>query len=316
MHRVFLAYFIYISLLHAKPPEIDFTKQVWPLIKRSCLECHMKPHKNKLGKFIKPKAGLVFEDAKGIMTGSRDGQVILPGQPNKSLFYTLLILDHDDDDLMPSKGDPLTKDESQIIYHWIKQGAYFGAWEGAKNYQPIDLTKKIKLHLLPEELLGRALNAPPKSLLTKAKTSRASIQALAVNSPLYDVEYTSINHDITDKNFLRLENFYEYISRLDLHKTKVTSQSFSKLALCKNLVRLNLRETSIQDTDLQYLTQLKNLNFLNLFQTNLSNKSIQYLSQMKQLKYLYLSETKINPQGVQKLKKALNNTKIISSTFK
>ena len=315
MHKVFLCFLLSVSSAFAIPQKMDFTKQVWPLIERSCLECHMKPHKNKLGKFIKPKAGLIFEDANGIMKGSRDGKVILPGQPEKSLFYTLLILDHDDDDLMPSKGDPLSKTESNIIYEWIKQGAHFGDWEGAKNYRPGDLAEKIKIHLLPEEVLAKSLKAPTENQLKQAKTSKASIQALAVNSPLYDVEYTSINQDITDKNFSELESIYKYISRLDLHKTKITSKSFSKLSKCQNLVRLNLRETSIKDTDLQHLLPLKHLNYLNLYQTNLSNKSIQHLSQMKQLKYLYLSQTKITAQGIQKLKKALTKTNIIASAL-
>lgn len=301
----FISILILSPFISAQQPDIDFKSQIWPIIKRSCLECHRVPHKNKEGKLVKPKAGLILEHANGIMAGSKDGAVIFAEKPERSSFYTLTILPDDDDDKMPSKGDPLSKKETKLIYQWILQGAKFGDWEGAKDYKPGIVAKKIELAPLTEECLASHIKAPDPKLLQKARRSKAIIQPLAVNFPLYDVTYISNNHSIFDRDFEFLLAIKKHIARLDIQDTKLTSTSFAELATFNNLVRLNLRDSAIADEDLKHLSKLKNMEYLNLYGTKITNKGLENLKQLKSLKYLYLKGTKVTPQGIKKLQQSL-----------
>jgi uncharacterized membrane protein len=111
----------------------DFAKDIWPIIEAKCVKCHMAPYTDpKRGRIKKPKAGLRLDTAELIMKGAdEDGEwekVVIPGKPEKSHFYTLTILDPDHDDIMPPKGDPLTKKEQELVKAWIAGGAKFGDW--------------------------------------------------------------------------------------------------------------------------------------------------------------------------------------------
>jgi hypothetical protein len=306
----FLHALVLLPCLSAQQADIDFKSQVWPIVKRSCLECHRVPHKNKEGKLVKPKAGLILEHANGIMQGSRDGAVIIPGKPQRSSFYTLTILPDDDDDKMPSKGDPLTKKESDLISKWILQGAEFGDWEGAKNYKPGTLSKKVEMAPLTEERLAENIQAPQKDLLEKARKSKAVLTPLAVNFPLYDATYISNNSNVFDRDFQFLMPLRKHIARLDVHSTKLSKSSFQKLPAFQNLVRLNLRDSAMKDSDLKFLSNLKHLEYLNLYGTKVSNAGLEHLKKLKNLKYLYLRGTKVNAQGVKKLQQSLPKLKI------
>ena len=115
---------------------VDFEKEIWPIIETSCVKCHMAPYKDpKRGRTKNPKAGLRFDTAEFIMKGAEeDGEwekVIIPGKPSDSSFYTLITLDEDHDDVMPPKGDLLTKEQQELIKKWIADGAKFGSWTKA-----------------------------------------------------------------------------------------------------------------------------------------------------------------------------------------
>ncbi|PCJ62914.1 MAG: hypothetical protein COA79_01950 [Planctomycetota bacterium] len=107
--------------------KVDFKKDIWPIVKRSCIKCHREPYK-KNGKLKKPKGELVLTTKKGFLKGSEEGKIIIPGKPLKSSFYKLTILPEDDDDIMPAKGDPLSKEETALFKKWILEGAKFNKW--------------------------------------------------------------------------------------------------------------------------------------------------------------------------------------------
>jgi hypothetical protein len=47
----------------------------------------------------------------------------VPNNPDKSPLYTLTILPKGHDDIMPPKGDPLTKEQTETLKQWILAGA-------------------------------------------------------------------------------------------------------------------------------------------------------------------------------------------------
>ena len=106
--------------------KVNFGKQIWPIIERSCLKCHRAPYKKPNGKIAKPKGELRLDSIELLKKGGENGVIIVPGEPAKSKLLTLTTLPEDHDDIMPAKGDPLTKAETELIKEWIQQGCDFG----------------------------------------------------------------------------------------------------------------------------------------------------------------------------------------------
>src|SRR5215211_7811392 len=100
--------------------KVDFVKQIEPIFKETCYSCH-GPEKQK-GK-------LRLDSPEAFKKGGEDGSVITAGDPAKSDLYRRITLPHDHDDIMPPKGDPLKKEQTELVAAWIKQGASFGEWK-------------------------------------------------------------------------------------------------------------------------------------------------------------------------------------------
>ena len=60
------------------------------------------------------------------------GEVIIAGEPEDSLLYQRITLPEGETGIMPPSeaGDPLTKQETDLIRKWIEQGADYGEWTG------------------------------------------------------------------------------------------------------------------------------------------------------------------------------------------
>lgn len=98
----------------AIPEKPDYVTHIAPLFKRSCVKCHGAE---------KRKAGLRLDAKRFAMKGGESGAAIVPGDPAKSLVYTMSALNPDDEDVMPTKGNLLALSEIETIKRWIEQGA-------------------------------------------------------------------------------------------------------------------------------------------------------------------------------------------------
>lgn len=96
--------------------KVDFKKQVWPILDKSCIRCHDAKKK---------KGDLRLDTKAHAMKGGESGAVIVPGKSAESKLYKLITLPEDDDDFMPAKGDPLTKEQREVIRRWIDEGAHW-----------------------------------------------------------------------------------------------------------------------------------------------------------------------------------------------
>ena len=112
--------------------KVDFEKQLLPLFKEKCFDCHQKEHTDEKGKVKKPKGKFRMDGAAAMMKGGSEGSDIVPGDAAKSLVYTTTTLPESDDMAMPpeGKGDRLTKEQQDLIKQWINEGTNFGAWKG------------------------------------------------------------------------------------------------------------------------------------------------------------------------------------------
>jgi mono/diheme cytochrome c family protein len=115
------------------PAAVDYEKQILPIFQEKCFDCHQKERTDANGKVKKPKGKLRMDSVAMIMKGGSEGIVLTPGDPAKSPIYITTTLPADDDKVMPPKGDPLTKEQQDLVKQWIIEGAKFGTWTGAAD---------------------------------------------------------------------------------------------------------------------------------------------------------------------------------------
>ena len=94
--------------------EVDFARDVYPVLQRSCFECH-GPEKQK-GK-------LRLDTREAAFQGGDSGAAIVKGKPDESELLRRVALPKTDDDVMPNRGDLLSKTELEQIRRWIAAGA-------------------------------------------------------------------------------------------------------------------------------------------------------------------------------------------------
>ena len=112
---------------------IDFNNQIKSLLSNRCIACHGPDEENR-------EAGLRLDTFDGATRDLGGYSAIVPGDPGESEIMFRIILEEDDDELMPpkGKGDRLTQDEVALVTKWIKQGAeYDKHW----SYKPPVRTK-------------------------------------------------------------------------------------------------------------------------------------------------------------------------------
>ena len=72
---------------------VTYAKDIRPIFEASCLRCHGQE---------RPKAGLHLDSLEGVLKGSKDGKVIVPGQSTKSQLV-IAVARLDEESAMPPK---------------------------------------------------------------------------------------------------------------------------------------------------------------------------------------------------------------------
>src|SRR5262245_19689080 len=81
----------------AEPPQVDFARDVFPLLQRTCFECH-GPEKQ--------KGSLRLDSRAAILEGGEQGPAIVPGKPDESELLRRVALPKGTDGVMPARGEP------------------------------------------------------------------------------------------------------------------------------------------------------------------------------------------------------------------
>jgi Planctomycete cytochrome C len=269
--------------------KVDFQKQIKPIFEASCVSCH-NPKK------IKGKLRL---DEKALaMKGTPDGPVIVPGMADKSPMYKRVSLPADDPDIMPAKGDLLTKEQQALIRDWINEGAEWP--DGVKLVVPGGSEGPVD----PIELKGVPITDAEKAAVSKIEQQGALAMRIAQDTNWLRADYSLHAKDTKDADLAALKdvtNLYE----LDLGGTKVTDAGLASLSEAVNLHRLSLEKTAVTGAGLANLKNLKKLSYLNLYGTQVDDKAIENLAALKGLKKVYLWQSKVSEDGAKKLAKAL-----------
>lgn len=94
---------------------VDFTRDVMPIIKRNCVECHGPD---------KVKARLRMDSVEGLQKGGKNGALLKPGDPENSLIIRR-VLGLDGEDQMPLDKDPLSEKQIDTLRRWIAAGGAY-----------------------------------------------------------------------------------------------------------------------------------------------------------------------------------------------
>ena len=100
----------------SKTGAVDYFKQVRPILEAKCYDCH---------RGAKPKGRLLLDDPAGALKGGKSGTpALVPGKPLESELFAR-ITTNDEDEIMPPKGERLTKQEVAVLETWIREGAHW-----------------------------------------------------------------------------------------------------------------------------------------------------------------------------------------------
>jgi hypothetical protein len=89
--------------------QISFSNDVFPIVQNRCINCHG-------GDRI--EEGLDMTSYAGIMAGSINGTIVIPGDAENSLFVELVASQK-----MPKRGAKLTPAMVKLFEDWVNQGA-------------------------------------------------------------------------------------------------------------------------------------------------------------------------------------------------
>ena len=114
--------------------KIDFTKEIKPILEKSCANCH--GHGRSKGSFR-------VDDGSTFMEGGDSGAPVVPGKSEESLLIEL-VMGFDPDAVMPKKGSKLKPEQISLLRAWIDQGAKWdkAVWLGkveAQNVKPVSV---------------------------------------------------------------------------------------------------------------------------------------------------------------------------------
>jgi hypothetical protein len=107
------------SASSARAGSLGFEKDIRPILKAHCFDCH--------GEGEKLKGGVDLRLRRLMLKGGDNGPVLVPGKPDKSLLFTMVQSGE-----MPRREKKLTSDQIALIKKWITEGANVGRPEPAE----------------------------------------------------------------------------------------------------------------------------------------------------------------------------------------
>lgn len=109
-------------------PKVDFSRDVRPILSESCFQCHGPDDKRRM-------AGLRVDTKEGAFSETKNGKLIVAGNPEASLLFQRI--NHGDKNrrMPPAASDrALSEKQITLIRNWIEQGA---EWQTHWAFSPI-----------------------------------------------------------------------------------------------------------------------------------------------------------------------------------
>lgn len=289
---------ILLALAAVAPAQtVAFEKDVLPILSKRCFSCHGNND---------VKGDLRLDGRSWILKGSGAGEVVIPGDAEGSELYALTILPRNDPDIMPARGKPLTKAETEILRRWIEAGADFGPWKGTPG---------------PGEVIGRGEAgrfARPGILRTYDRLAEGlepldakeldALRALGVDARPVEAGHALLRVEFGPKVVAgdrklraKLERLSRHVTILDVARAPVDDRLLDWIAGLKQLTRLDLAHTEIGDQVFVKLKDLSELTSLNLFQTQITDAGLKKFPAWPALKKIHVYRTRVTMPALQAL---------------
>ena len=118
----------------AEIPVPDFTREIEPILIKRCSECHGPD---------KQKSGLRLDSLAAATHPAKSGKrAVVPGKPEESELLKR-VTSTDPDEVMPSKGTPLTSAEVATLRQWIAAGATWPTADPRKHWAFVAPTRVV-----------------------------------------------------------------------------------------------------------------------------------------------------------------------------
>ena len=110
-------YALVVFLASALCAEIDFNREVRPVLSDNCFQCHGPDEKHRM-------AGLRLDTKEGAFAQTKRGRLIVPGDPAKSLIFQRMAHAEPARRMPPPCREPeVTDKQIDTVRHWIAEGA-------------------------------------------------------------------------------------------------------------------------------------------------------------------------------------------------
>lgn len=285
---------------------IVFEHVVRPIFDAKCKSCHNP---------LKRKGQLLLTDSASLMTGGKNGPVLVSGKPEESLLMHRLHLPLEDKKRMPPDDRPqLTDEEKMLLYRWVQSGAVFGA-------RVSDLAESDSFRIVAVKKLQREINPydfPPvgDQTLARLNSNYRVVRPISTNSPALSVNvYNRSNYSAS--TLRELKEVKEQVVSLDLSNMPVNNGDLDHIGQLHNLQRLNLNFTSVTGEGLHALTRLKKLESLSLAGTGIGYPQLQELiTSLPELQTVSVWETSLTEVEIEKLKRAFPQVSVVGQEEK
>lgn len=299
MRALLLALAAVVSASAAEP--VSFAKHIQPILADRCQSCHGPD---------KQKGDLRLDSPAAIRRGGKNGQVLTPGDPEKSPLWKLTTLPKGDEDVMPAKGEPLTPAQQALLRQWIAEGAKIDGEAVAAAAATRHPPSQADLGQSDLDVLTANVAAPDAATLKALTDAGALVAAVSQKGAALDIDLSHTREPLGDKHLALLARLAPNVVWLDLRGTPLTDAQLATVARCGNLVRLHLDRTQITGAGLAQLKGCANLAYLNLVSTKVTDASLSALASLPRLKAVYLWQSQVTPAGAEALEKALPQCRV------
>ena len=290
---------------------------VVPMLDKTCNECH---NENKIkGKLRMDTHELLLAGAEG-----SDFPTVVPGKADESEMIVRVLLPQDDDEFMPTQGDPLQAAEVELLKLWINAGAKTDTTVAQLGDDPgiaAIATEVAAIHAGKEPAEGAELAVAPSvwdSLPEEEKTARMaevneaaekyhfSVMPISAEDERLRVNVINAAKDFGDDQLKVLEPVAERIVWLDLARSQVSDAGMKTVRLMRDLERLHLENTAVTGKGIAELASLAKLEYINLYGTKVDNGVLETFAKLPNLKKAYVWQTAVDPTEAKAFERSVN----------